>query len=109
MALSTDDLFRLEARLRLRADALRKRASIPVTGEGLKALAESEKAEAKDLDAIGDLLFGLQGCWDHHGGAQIVRDGFKRMSRPYDLSKTYILAVEAKAAEPEAEPSEVAA
>lgn len=85
---------------------LRKQAAIPVTGDGLKALAEAEVAEAKDLDATADLLMGLRGCWEHHGGAQIVRDGFKRMSRPYDLSKTYTLAVEAKA---EAEPSEAAA
>lgn len=102
MAFSTQDIERLEACWRLRADALRKSAAIPVTGEGLKALAEAELAEARDLDATADLLMGLQGCWDM-GGAEMVRDGFKRMSRPYDLSKTYTLAVEAKA---EAEPSE---
>lgn len=41
----------------------------------------------------------------------MVRDGFKRMSRSYDKSKTYVLAVEARAEEPkvEPEPSEAAA
>jgi hypothetical protein len=106
LAFSTQDIERLEVRWRLRADALRKSASIPVTGEGLKALAEAELAEARDLDATADLLMGLQGCWDM-GGAQMVRDGFKRMSRSYDLSKTYTLAVEAKS--DAAEPGEVAA
>jgi hypothetical protein len=100
MALRTDDLFRLEARWRLRADALRKSASVPVTGEGLKALAEAELAEARDLDATADLLMGLQGCWDM-GGAEMVRDGFKRMSRAWDRSKSYVLAVEAEKAEPD--------
>ena len=94
------DIERLEARWRMRADALRKQAAIPVTGEGLKALAEAELAEARDLDATADLLMGLQGCWDM-GGAEMVRDGFKRMSRAWDRSKSYVLAVAAEKAEPE--------
>lgn len=100
MALTTDDLLRLEATARLHADRLRKQASIPVLGPGLQQVAAAEVAEAKIFDQIGDLLLGLQGCWEHHGAAELVRDGFKRMSRSYDLSKTYVLAVEAKA-EPE--------
>lgn len=106
LALTATDIERLEIRWRMRADALRKSAAIPVDGPGLRALAEAELAEAKDLDATADLLLGLQGCWEHHGGDILVRDGYKRMSRAYDKSKTYTLAVEVKI---EAEPTEAAA
>ena len=92
MALTSDDLFRLEAKARLHADQLRKLvAAAPGTSPGLTALDDARVDEAKAFDAIGDLLLGLQGDWD--GMAPLVRDGFKRMSRTYDLSQTYKLAV----------------
>lgn len=97
MALKCDDLFRLEAAARLHADRLRKQvAADPGSSPALKLIDDAMLADAKGFDAIGDLLLGLQGCWEHHGGADLVRDGFKRMSRSYDLSKMYVLAVEAK-------------
>lgn len=108
MALSTEDLLRLELRARLHADHLRKQvAADPATTPALRLVDDAMLADAKSFDAIGDLLLGLQGVWEHHGGADLVRDGFKRMSRPYDLSKTYVLAVEETAEEPKAD--EVAA
>ena len=102
MALTTNDLFELEALARFRADELRKEvAAQPGVGPAMKLVDERILKDAKRFDAIGDLLLGLQGCWDHHGGAELVREGFKRMSRPYDKSKTYVLAVETAKSEPD--------
>lgn len=107
MALTTDDLLRLELKARQQADRLRKQvAADPGTTPAMKLVDVAILAEAKDFDSLGDLALGLQGCWEHHGGADLVRDGFKRMSRSYDLSQTYVLAIEAKT---EPETSEVAA
>jgi hypothetical protein len=93
---------------RLHADRLRKEwPDDAADSPAVKSHAAMMRSEAKQFDAIGDLLLGLQGCWEHHGGAAIVRDGFKLMSRSYDKSKTYVLAVEASVEEPKAD--EVAA
>lgn len=73
----------------------------------MKLHAASMRAEARQFDQIGDLLLGLQGCWSDFGGATMVRDGFKRMSRSYDKSKTYVLAIDAAVVEAKAD--EVAA
>ena len=87
--------------VRLEADALRKSVAAARGSNPATAIDEHELRRAKRFDSIGDLLLGLQGVWDHHGGAELVRDGFKRMSRNWDKSQTYVLAVEAA---PVAEP-----
>jgi hypothetical protein len=94
----------LEMKARQHADSLRKAwADNPADPTAVKSHAALMRAEARAFDQMGDLMLGLQGCWDHHGGAQVVRDGFKLMSQPWDKSRTYVLS----AAEPKAD--EVAA
>lgn len=101
MALTTDDLFRLELKVRMHADDLRKEvAAHPGETPAFKLVDEAKLSDAKAFDQVGDLLKGLRGSWDM-GAADLVRDGFKRESRAYDKAQTYVLAViDAVAADP---------
>lgn len=93
MALTIDDLFRLELKVRMHADDLRKEvAAYPGTTPAFKAIDDAKLSDAKAFDTAGDLLKGLRGSWDM-GAADLVRDGFKRESRSYDKAQTYVLAV----------------
>lgn len=76
MALTTDDIWNLEFKVRRHADDLRKEvAAYPGTTPAFKAADAAKLAEAKAYDAIGDLLMGLQGDWAQFG--PLVREGYK--------------------------------
>lgn len=103
MALSTD-LIGITDELRIEADTLRKRvAAHPGEGEAMKMLDEIMLRRAARFDRAADFITGMQGLDESElaGVMDMLRTGFKRMSRSYDLSKTYVLAVEAGAAETE--------
>ena len=82
MALSENDLFRLEMKVRMRADRIRSEAEIFDDGPTV-AHARTLRLEADELDMVGDLLVGLQGDWDRLG--PMVREGFKRLRQHYKL------------------------
>lgn len=94
MALSENDLFRLEMKVRMRADRIRSEAEIFDDGATV-AHARTLRLEADELDMVGDLLVGLQGDWDRLG--PMVRDGFKRLKIEHERIKA--VAAVAKASE----------
>lgn len=89
MPLTTDDLFRLEVQIRIRAHELRSSwpkdvLKDPGTSPGFRELARRDLAAADDWDQVGDILLGLQGCWGSMSNK--VRDGYKRMAAGYNLA-----------------------
>ncbi len=94
MALSTNDLFRLEVLVRRYADRLRKKVERqPGVGEAMKMVDAIDQADSRDFDMIGDIFLALQEDWP--GIAPAIRDRFKRASLR--------LAPPEKKAEPEAD------
>lgn len=97
VALSEDDLFRLEMKVRMRADRIRSEAEAfdDTSSVPSAAHARTMRQEADELDMVGDLLVGLQGDWDRLG--PMVREGFKRLKLEHERIKA--VAAAAKASE----------
>jgi hypothetical protein len=86
LALTTDDIFRLELKARLTAHDLRKQVEAhPGASPGLVGMDESKLADANAFEAIGDLLMGLQGDWPVF--ALLVREGYKVEAARRELNK----------------------
>jgi hypothetical protein len=86
LALSNDDIWRLELKARLHAHNLRGEVEQrPGTSLGMEALDEAKIADAKAFEAIADLLMGLQGDWPAF--ASLVREGYKVEAARRELNK----------------------
>lgn len=86
MALSNDDIFRLELKARLTAHDLRNEVERhPGTTDGMKAADQAKLSDAKTFEAMGDLLMGLQGDWPAFSA--LLREGFKVEAARRELNK----------------------
>jgi hypothetical protein len=96
VALSIDDLYRLEIKARQRADDLRKDAEACAKADTaeVRAHARHLHADAGAFDMIGDLLVGLQGDWDTLG--PLVRAGFIRLRAEFERRKQAAEAAKAE-------------
>ena len=71
---------------RQHADRLRKEvAAQPGNGQAMRMLDDAMLKEAKQYDAMGDLLMGLQGDWASM--APLVRRGYQAMAAGYESAK----------------------
>jgi hypothetical protein len=87
VALSTDDLLRLEVLVRRHAEELRKSLPAePATTPGFRAMDERTAQDARGFDAVGDLLMGLQGDWA--SVAPLVRRGYQHMAAGHEKLKS---------------------
>lgn len=95
--LSQDDIFRLEIRVRLHAESLRKAAESFDTSAApeVRSYAARVRLDADEFDQVGNLLVGLQGDWTHLG--PLVREGYKAVMAEFERRKAAV--AEAKAAE----------
>ena len=94
MALSTDDIFRLELKLRSRAiDFRREVETQPGSTPGLEAADAHKLADAKDFEATADILMALQADWPVFGS--LVREGYKVEAARRDLNRKVSEAIPA--------------
>lgn len=98
MALSDQDLFRIEITVRARAEKVRREAEAfdDSPAPEVRAHAALLRQEADELDMAGDLLVGLQGDWD--ALAPKVRAGFLRLKGEHERIKAAAAAAKADAA-----------
>lgn len=97
MALTEDDLFRIELVVRTRAERIRKDADgfNDSPAPAVRAHADMMRQEADHLDMAADLLVGLQGDWARLG--PMVREGFKRLRAEYERRRAEVAAAKAEA------------
>ncbi|KQU96458.1 hypothetical protein [Devosia sp. Root105] len=85
--LSQDDIYRLEIRVRLHAESLRKAAESFDTSAApeVRSYAARVRIDADEFDQVGNLLVGLQGDWTRLG--PMVREGYKAVMAEFERKK----------------------
>jgi hypothetical protein len=98
MALSDQDLFRIEMTVRARAERTRREAEAFDDGSTAVSATHARglRQEADELDMAADLLVGLQGDWATLG--PLVRDGYQRLKAEHERIKAAAAAAKAEAA-----------
>lgn len=96
--LSQHDIFRLEIRVRLHADSLRRAAASFDTSEApeVRAYASKVRLDADEFDQIGNLLVGLQGDWATLG--PMVRAGYVAVMREFERRRVEVSRAKAEKA-----------
>lgn len=85
--LTQQDIYRLEIRVRLHADSLRKAAATFDTSAApeVRAYAARVRLDADEFDQVGNLLVGLQGDWTRLG--PLVREGYMAVMAAFERRK----------------------
>lgn len=88
--LSQDDIYRLEIRVRLHAESLRKAAESfdSSAAPEVRSYAARVRIDADEFDQIGNLLVGLQGNWTVLG--PMVREGYKAVMAEFERRKAAV-------------------
>lgn len=96
--LSQQDIYRLEIRVRLHADSLRKAAESfdSSAAPEVRTYASKVRLDADEFDQIGNLLVGLQGNWTVLGPQ--VREGYLAVMREFEQRKAAVAALKAEEA-----------